>query len=76
MNKDGLGAKKIYLNRKGNSCYAKIFFKYLNNFGLGSDTVRHESVQNISCCTDSRIDYSKKIKQLQGNTIQIPIDLH
>ena len=36
----------------------------MNNVWLGSNTVKHESVQ---------IDYSKEIRQLQGNTIQIPI---
>ena len=28
---DCLGAKKLYLNRKGNSCFVKNLLKYLNN---------------------------------------------
>ena len=65
--------KNLHLNRKGNSCFAKNLLKYLNNVWLDSDTVRHESVQKINHYTDSRIDYSKEIRQLQGNIIQIPI---
>ena len=35
--------------------------------------LRHESIQKINYYTDSRIAYSKEIRQLQGNAIQIPI---
>ena len=45
----------------------------MSNIWLDSDTVRHESTQRINYYTDSKIDYSKEIRQLQGITIQIPI---
>ena len=73
INEDSLGVKKLHLNRKGNSCFAKNLLKYLSNVWLDSDTVRHESTQRINYYTDSRIDYSKELRQLQGITIQIPI---
>ena len=44
----------------------------MNNVWLDSDTVRHESVQKMNYYTDSRIDYSKEVRPLQGNAIQIP----
>ena len=72
LNEDCLGVKKLHLNRKGNSCFAKNVLKSLNNVWLDSDTVRHQFVQKINY-TDSRIDCSKEIRQLQGNAIQIPI---
>ena len=55
-----LGVKNLHLNPKGNSCFAKNLLKYLNNFWLDLDTVRHESVQKINYHTDFRIDYSKE----------------
>ena len=73
INEDCLGVKKFHLNRKGNSCFAKNLLKYLNNVWLDLDTVRHKSVQKINYYTDSRIDYSREIRQLQGNASQIPI---
>ena len=73
INEDSLGVKKLHLNRKGSSCFAKNLLKYLSNVWLDSDTVRHESTQRINYYTDSRIDYSKELRQLQGITIQIPI---
>ena len=45
----------------------------MKNVWLDSNTVSHESVQKTNNYTDSRIDYSKEIRQLQGNTFQIPI---
>lgn len=45
----------------------------MKNVWWASDTVRHESVQNINYCADSRIDYFMEIRQLQRNTVQIPI---
>ena len=45
----------------------------MNNVWLDSDTVRYESVQKINYCIDSRMAYSKEIRQLQGNTAQSPI---
>ena len=73
INEDSLDVKKLHLNRKGNSCFAKNLLKYLSNIWLDSDTVRHESTQRINYYTDSKIGYSKEIRQLQGITIQIPI---
>ena len=73
INEDCLGVKKLHLNRKGNSCFAKNLLKYLNNVWLDSDTVRHEYVLKINYYVNSRIDYSKEIRQLQGNTFQILI---
>ena len=68
-----LGMKNLHLNRKGNSCFAKNLLKYLNNVWLDSDTVRHEYVLKINYYVNSRIDYSKETRQLQGNTFQILI---
>lgn len=71
INEDLWGVKKLYLNRKGNSYFAKNLLKYFNIVWLGLNTVRYESFLKINYCRDSRVDYFKEIRQLQGNTIRI-----
>ena len=48
ITEDSLGVKKLHLNRKGNSSFAKNLLKYLNDVWLSSDTKRHDSVPKIS----------------------------
>ena len=48
ITEDSLGIKKLHLNRKGNSFFAKNLLKYLNNVWLSSDTTGHDSLPKIS----------------------------
>ena len=54
INEELLGVKKLHLNRKGNSCFAKNLLKYFNIVWLGLNIVRHESFLKINYCRDSR----------------------
>ena len=61
---DSLGIKKLHLNRKGNSFFAKNLLKYLNNVWLSSDTTGHDSLPKIS-------KYSTKDNTLEESKSQV-----
>ena len=67
-----MGIKKLHLNRKINSFFAKNLLKYLNNVWLSSDTAGHDSVPKISkySAKDNTVE---KVKS-QTNLSKIPIN--
>ena len=72
ITEDSLGIKKLHVNSKGNSFFAKNLLKYLNNVWLSSDTAGHDSVPKISkySAKDNTVE---KVKS-QTNLSKIPIN--
>ena len=71
ITEDSLGVKKLHLNRKGNSSFAKNLLKYLNDVWLSLDTTRHDSLRKIS--KNSVKENTTEVKS-QANLSKIPIN--
>ena len=71
ITEDSLGVKKLHLNRKGNSSFAKNLLKYLNDVWLSLDTARHDSLRKIS--KNSVKENTTEVKS-QANLSKIPIN--
>ena len=64
--------KKLHLNRKSNSFFAKNLLKYLNDVWLSSDTTGHDSVPKTS--KNSAKDNTAEEVKSQANVSKIPIN--
>ena len=73
ITEDSLGIKKLHLNRKGNSFFAKNLLKYLNNVWLSSDTIGHDSVP-IKISKYSAKDNAVEEVKSETNLSKIPIN--
>ena len=71
ITEDSLGVKKLHLNRKGNSSFAKNLLKYLNDVWLSLDTTRHDSLRKIS--KNSVKENTTEVKS-QANLSKTPIN--
>ena len=69
ISKDCLCVKKLHLTQKGYSCFAKNVLKDLNNIWLGSDTVRHESVQKADFLAINETKLDKSFPTAQFNLL-------
>ena len=69
ISKDCLRVKKLHLTQKGYSCFAKNVLKDLNNDWLGSDTVRHESVQKADFLAINETKLDKSFPTAQFNLL-------
>ena len=71
ITEDSLGVKKLHLNRKGNSSFAKNLLKYLNDVWLSLDTARHDLLRKIS--KNSVKENTTEVKS-QANLSKTPIN--
>ena len=70
ITEDSLGVKRLHLNSKGNSFFAKNLLKYLKDVWLSSDTTVHHSVPKIS--KNSAQDNTAEEVKSQANVSKIP----
>ena len=72
ITEDSLGVKRLHLNSKGNSFFAKNLLKYLKDVWRSSDTTVHHSVPKIS--KNSAKDNTAEEVKSQANVSKIPIN--
>ena len=72
ITEDSLGVKRLHLNSKGNSFFAKNLLKYLKDVWLSSDTTVHHSVPKIS--KNSAKDNTAEEVKSQANVSKTPIN--
>lgn len=65
INKDYLGAKKLHVSRKGNSCFAKNLLKYLNKCEQAHQVLIQQDMTGQKGNYSYMLLYAKEIRKSQ-----------